>query len=95
MAHILSASTTRFSSPWKVCVSLRSQWKFTPMVTSKSENDALSVFGEKQSSRYWLPFHNIPPSENSTTCLPVIISPLAEYSPLSENSILSPLTIPT
>ena len=34
MAQILSASTTRRSVPRKVCVSLRSQWKLTPMVTS-------------------------------------------------------------
>ena len=95
IAHILSASTTSRSSPRKVCVSFRSQWKLIPMVTSKSENDALSVFGKKQSSLYWLPFHRIPPSENSTICFPVIVSPFAEYSPLSENSIFSALTMPT
>ena len=40
MATILSASTTKWSVPSKTCVSLRSQWKFTPMVTSWSENEA-------------------------------------------------------
>ena len=52
MAHILSASTTKRSVPRKVCVSLRSQWKLTPMVTSLSENEASALCGWKVNLLY-------------------------------------------
>ena len=77
IATILSASTTMRRVPSKVWVSLRSQWKFTPMVTSLSENEASSACGVNVRLRYWVPRHNMPPSLNSTTWLPVITSPLA------------------
>ena len=77
MATILSASTTRRSVPSNVCVSLRSQWKLTPIVTSLTEKEASSACGVNVSSRYKVPRQRMPPSENSTVCSPVIISPLA------------------
>ncbi len=70
MATILSDSTTKRSVPRKVWVSLRSQWKLTPMVTSLSENEASALCGWKVSWLYWLPFQSTPPSENSTSCSP-------------------------
>ena len=95
IAVILSDSTTNCNCPLNACVCLRSQWKFAPMVTSCSENEASSVCGRNVSSRYWLPRHSIPPSENSTFCSPSSVSPLAVYGALSVNEIFCPLNMPT
>ena len=51
MAQIFPASTTSLNVPWKICVSFLSQWKFTPMVTFESENEASLAWGVKVSSR--------------------------------------------
>lgn len=50
MAHILPPSASDHSVPWKVCRSLRSQWKLTPIVTSSNENDADAATGLNISS---------------------------------------------
>ena len=61
IAVSLSSSTIIFRLPLNLCVSLRSQWKLMPMVTSfSSKKVSVSCMGENDNSLYAFLFEKQP-----------------------------------